>query len=603
MALHSWELPERQWDNVAPEINDLLAESEPEADFDYESLSRRAAAELLCEQILDLKQNGKISAKAACVLAFFATKAGVKDSPELCKVAKPPGLQTGKYSRQFDTVFSHPDTEGFEYVKTPASSRVELGRIIMDTPVAPPHEALVIEWRLRKAHLREKLAVAKLPRKYHSHPVVTGAPDGAFVWPIALYMDGVQFTREDTVLGVWVVCLLTGRRWLAFVIRKAEMCGCGCHGWCSLRNLFAALAHSLRALARGHYLHDGPDGAPLGDAALAYAGDALGFRAAVVCVKGDWMEFATTLGFPTWSSALSPCMMCKAPLSEAYSITGMSVLGTPWGAKDYAWYDAACKKCEKHVVLDEEAYRSVRASLFYDKRKHGARGRALAVDVPELGLQAGDRLEPSATVQDVGAGFDLSNPGRATFWRIPEAPETHHRNPLVDEELGLGPDSLVVDELHALSHGVFKYFLQDFTWTCFEANIWQIRELGAEAQLVSNCRRHRTELFEWYKRETLAGREHARVQDFTSAMVGSSAKRDMRLHAAEMNGFLHFSGDLIRRFRHALPNAAHWDRAQKGLAAMHRMIRASADVFDAAECQELAMGHLRIKYIHKYIDR
>eukprot|EP00969_Alexandrium_andersonii_P336021 14851795-Alexandrium_andersonii.AAC.1 len=59
----------------------------------------------------------------------------------------------------------------------------------------------------------EKLEAAKaagtLPPSYASHPVVAGS-EGTHVYPIALYVDGVKFTRYDSVVAFYVHSLLTG---------------------------------------------------------------------------------------------------------------------------------------------------------------------------------------------------------------------------------------------------------------------------------------------------------------------------------------------------------------------------------------------------------
>ena len=63
-------------------------------------------------------------------------------------------------------------------------------------------------------------------------------------------------------------------------------------------------------------------------------------------------------------------------------------------------------------------------------------GRALKVDMPQIGKEKNDRLEPCATVQDVGETFDNlvvdhSRPIRVCFWRRSEETAIRHRNPLL----------------------------------------------------------------------------------------------------------------------------------------------------------------------------
>eukprot|EP00969_Alexandrium_andersonii_P097219 4291367-Alexandrium_andersonii.AAC.1 len=42
------------------------------------------------------------------------------------------------------------------------------------------------------------------------------------------------------------------------------------------------------------------------------AGCALSCHVCLLVIKGDWMEFASSLGFPAWNSATAPCIYCKS---------------------------------------------------------------------------------------------------------------------------------------------------------------------------------------------------------------------------------------------------------------------------------------------------
>ena len=596
-ACHSWEAPERRWELRGNVDYDWRSDSDGE-EWDYTMVSKREAAGLLFDAIVDAKIGGKISAKLACTLAFFAVRGGVEDSEDLTKLAMAPDKQSGKYSQRFDAVLGRPKDECYQYVKVPINVRNEGARRTQELPTLSAHEALKTHWLKEEDNLRVQFLAKRWPRRYHNHPVRNAAAHGEFVWPLALYLDGVKFSRSDTVLGIWLVCLITGRRWLLMILRKTEYCCCGCRGFCSLHPLWVQLTWGLRALARGAHPIAGPRGEDLSEELQAFAGDPLGFRAAIVMIKGDWMEFAATFCFPTWASIHSPCMLCDTTLALAYQLIGISVLTLPWTRRLLAWYDAACNDCEIRVDLSDTAYAKVRNSLFYDKRKAGARGRALAVDIPELGLKVGDRLEPCDAVPDIGEGFDSGNPGRALFWRIPEHPQVHHRLELFDAELGTGPDSLAVDTLHSGSFGVFKIASEDFLWDCFDANCWGVHEATAEGKLIVNVGRVRSDLFAWYSSEKRHGRAHTEIQALTHHMVGTSANHDLSLHAAELNGFLHFcAGSLLPRFAAVLgARAAMWKTALDAFAAMDTLTKTRPEVFSDAECQrfvEMAVAGLR----------
>ena len=112
----AWEARERQWHQRS--FAEDRWESEPEGEeYDYNTMSTREAAGLLFDTIVDAKVGGKISAKVACLLAFYAVKAGVGDSEELAKLGLDTTKQSGKYSQRFDSVVGHPKADGYQCVK------------------------------------------------------------------------------------------------------------------------------------------------------------------------------------------------------------------------------------------------------------------------------------------------------------------------------------------------------------------------------------------------------------------------------------------------------------------------------------------------------
>ena len=71
-------------------------------------------------------------------------------------------------------------------------------------------------------------------------------------FPVALYMDGVRFTKSimpghmDSLLNITVCNLATQTRHFTGMLRKSEFCRCGCLGWCTLYPLWAFLAWCFR---------------------------------------------------------------------------------------------------------------------------------------------------------------------------------------------------------------------------------------------------------------------------------------------------------------------------------------------------------------------
>ena len=136
-------------------------------------------------------------------------------------------------------------------------------------------------------------------------------------------------------------------------------------------------------------------------------------RGALVHVKGDWSEFVHTVGMMSWQTILHPRYRCWASLGELAVYEGFSLVASAHELKTAADYDRACAACEVRVrVLDPGAKAILVGALFYDTRNNGAHGRALRVDVPQLGLLKGDRLEPSFSLADVSKLETLGLPMR-----------------------------------------------------------------------------------------------------------------------------------------------------------------------------------------------
>ena len=174
----------------------------------------------------------------------------------------------------------------------------------------PAHELLAQELAENPQilrDLRESVERGDWPPSYTEHPVVRSAPAGT-VLPLAVYLDGVPFSKSDGFLAFWVYNLLTMRRHLVAVLRKSFACTCGCKRWCSLHPIFSFLHWTLAALAHGAFPQTRHDGGAWRreDAHRAAAAGAPLPKAAAVALKGDWAEFALALGFPTWSHAAHP---------------------------------------------------------------------------------------------------------------------------------------------------------------------------------------------------------------------------------------------------------------------------------------------------------
>ena len=155
MALHSWELPERDWE--APDgFGDEWASDFEDEGPDYGQMTHEMGAEHLCEFIVILKLSGAIAAKSARLLCFWASKAGV--TGPVSKLAMPPNRQSGKYSNNFDKAEGHPREDGFLYIDAPVHRRCDCARVSMKMPVSPPR-ALVFGVGAAQGDVARRLGV------------------------------------------------------------------------------------------------------------------------------------------------------------------------------------------------------------------------------------------------------------------------------------------------------------------------------------------------------------------------------------------------------------------------------------------------------------
>ena len=128
--------------------------------------------------------------------------------------------------------------------------------------------------------------------------------------PCALYLDAVPYSLTDSIIGWWLWCLPTNKRYLYAGFRKRNACACGCRGWCSFRVYWELTRWQLEALGNGIYPSARFDGEPWRASdkkRMELSGKRMLYRMVVIYIKGDWSEYATTVGLPSWQDGLRPC--------------------------------------------------------------------------------------------------------------------------------------------------------------------------------------------------------------------------------------------------------------------------------------------------------
>lgn len=106
--------------------------------------------------------------------------------------------------------------------------------------------------------LLQNVAATRWPDAYYKHPVTQQAlRDGRDPpLPLALYCDNVRYTSAiagtaDSLLGLWLVNVYTGKRHLIGTLRGREACRCGCKGFMELRNDDSNAGNSDRPTGEG----------------------------------------------------------------------------------------------------------------------------------------------------------------------------------------------------------------------------------------------------------------------------------------------------------------------------------------------------------------
>lgn len=588
MPLHSWELPDPEPEDLAGgQAQPLGAAGNPGQDQD----SREEAGRELAELLLTLHVQGQLTAKRACIISWWAHKAGAQGPVKELK--HNPKANSGHFQRHLDRVAGLRGKGGAFYkLPVPGHTKHSVARLVHDVKVLPPHECLHAE-HTADPDIIEKLQESEWPVSYTNHRVVQDSPGP--VVPVALYLDGAQYIKRDAVL-VFVTCnLLSGARHLNCILKKKDLCRCGCRGWCSIRPVMAFLNWSYTALATGNFpvcQHDGAPWPAEEERRASLGGRQLALKAAVTQIKGDWAEFAHTLCFPSWRHLDYPCIWCHSDRNSLYEWEGTDAFSTPWAEVTMADYENACARCERHITIDSvETLREIVQLLRYDKRTQGSRGRALTAAIPRLQLQAGDRLEPCPACPDVGQFQDLAPPATVVFWRPSLDTHTRHRNPLFSADTGITIRVLCVDPLHCLYLGVFQVHCSNATWAMIEADVFRTGQAGhntAEERLQASCLMLQTNLHTWCRRrrQTHPQERFTEVQDITPNMLGLRGQQRLGLKGGETKTYMQFMQHCLAQFSGQIENGQHMLTGGQALLDHIDVMKQSGRKFTAAQQQD-----------------
>ena len=127
---------------------------------------------------------------------------------------------------------------------------------------------------------------------------------------LGFYIDAAPWSKRDSFYAFYWYGIFSTQRHLITVIRKHDLCKCGCGGRCSLQAILAVIAWSFGCLRGKLYPRRRHDGSDLDDYRRANRQGELPIRGLLKEFRADWQEHAQGLGFSTWSSSQSPCFVC-----------------------------------------------------------------------------------------------------------------------------------------------------------------------------------------------------------------------------------------------------------------------------------------------------
>ena len=197
---------------------------------DFEPSAEQLAAEasdIFLKLVCTLKMAGKLSAKHACLISYYAKQSGMRGSGTA--LAAPPGRTGGQYSDHFDEAVELKEhmRDNFYSLPVPSSERKFSGRIVQHLSASMLHLQLAAELENYPGigqMVSEQAATSCWGDRWRSFLKEDGisADVDAKVLPLALYCDGVAYSNQkrNSVTGYWVSNLATQQKHLIFPMRK-----------------------------------------------------------------------------------------------------------------------------------------------------------------------------------------------------------------------------------------------------------------------------------------------------------------------------------------------------------------------------------------------
>ena len=436
-------------------------------------------------------------------------------------------------------------------VRVPGHDGLENDRVVTEVPAVPPHESIEEELAASVAAadtLATMCREQELLQAYFQHPLVRSSAPGT-TRPLAIYVDGTPFSKLDSILGIFVVGIVTSSGHLVGTLQKTGICTCS--SFC----VTEFVKWSCLAMTSGMWptaSHHGKLWRGDSDAARSQlARTSLGFICIVLRITRNWAEYSPTLGFTTYTTRIHQRFACHCEHADMHQTSGFRPGHLSWAVNDHDSYETACRRRERWITLQGAAqHANVIEHLAWRKQNSGPRGRALDADIPASGMKKHDRLEPW-----IGEEFDqlqptAARPVRVCFWRRSEETATRRLSPLLDTGLHTSVNTLTIDILHTWFLGIHRRFHGWVLWRMLEGNMFQLRA-------SFDCAPCSLSLFYRLYHEENPAEEFSTLGDLSEKTLGQrSGSQSLRCKGAETRMLVPFSIWLFKK--------APWSRAARG---------------------------------------
>ena len=345
----------------------------------------------------------------------------------------------------------------------------------------------------------------------------------------SLYWDGVRYTTRDQFIAFYYNDLRAQKTYLCWLVRKLDLCKCGCRGWCTMFPLLQMWCDDLASLAVGEPPAFG------------------------VYTKADWPAFCEVGGFRQWGHDTFPCFACDVDacqITDRTSIEGISLDGGSWDDySDQAYRRDISRSKIVITILDDNMRDAIKSALRYRKSLLG-RGLISDLRMFEPPLWKGDRLEPTKVLLDVGEFEYTQTPFQATFWRMREDDRVLHESPIFGIP-GLSTERHGICTLHTWHLGPVIRVVPVCLWFLLSTPLFNsfLPFLSNEDNIKIGMLQIKGKLLSWYKSKRETDRhwhtKGSEVWNLTSSMMGTAAKPCLTVKAAEARGLLEFIVDLM----------------------------------------------------------